>query len=147
MSKGSDNINNNKKQGWIKLQRSLQDHWIFENDKYLKRWLVILLSVNHAPKKFNVGNKINICQPGQSYASLETWAMQFRTCKRQVKKFFELLQNDDMILCEILGKGNQRKHLLTVKNWNIYQISDTGKDTEKIPEIDGDMILCEILGK
>ncbi|EAC3914326.1 DNA replication protein DnaD, partial [Listeria monocytogenes] len=33
--------------GWIKIYRSLQEHWIWENEKYLKWWLDLLLLANH----------------------------------------------------------------------------------------------------
>jgi hypothetical protein len=119
-----------EKDGWILLHRKLTDHWLWENDKYLKRWLTILMFVNHKPAKFNVGNALHICEPGSSYRSLEEWGRLFRTNKRNVKNFFSLLQGDVMISCQILGKGNQRKHLLSVVNWEHYQKIGTRKGTE-----------------
>lgn len=122
------------KTGWIKINRNIVNHWLWDNEKYLKRWVTILLYVNHAPTKFNVGYELNICQPGSSYRSLAEWSRLFKTDKNHTKKFFELLQNDGMILCEILGKGNQRKHLLSVVNWNKYQQTNTRIETRKLPQ-------------
>lgn len=39
-----------------------------------------------------------------------------------------------MIQTEIMGRGNRRKHLLTVVNWVKYQQMETGNFTETVPE-------------
>jgi hypothetical protein len=122
--------------GWILIHRKITDHWTWENDKYFKRWITILLYVNHSPKEFVCGNELHTCQPGSSYRSLAEWSRLFKTNKKQVKNFFDLLQKDKMILCQILGKGNQRKHLLTVVNWKEYQIKGTENGTRKVPEME-----------
>ncbi|MBN2481026.1 MAG: hypothetical protein JXB19_04745 [Bacteroidales bacterium] len=111
--------------GWVKIYREITKHWLWQNDKYLKRWMTILLFVNHAPSKFNAGHELYTCPAGSSYRSLSEWASLFNTNKRQVKSFFDLLQSDNMISRQILGKGNQRKHLLSVVNWDKYQQSGT----------------------
>jgi hypothetical protein len=134
MNKDKPNSETKQSTGWILIHRKITDHWTWDNDKYFKRWITILLYVNHSPKEFVCGNELHICQPGSSYRSLEEWGRLLKTGKRQVKNFFDLLQKDKMILCQILGKGNQRKHLLTVVNWKEYQIKDTGKGTRSIPK-------------
>jgi hypothetical protein len=122
MDMDKDNTKPNQRPtGWILLHRKIQDHWLWEDDKNLKRWLTILLYVNHSPKKFTVGAELHTCEPGSSFIKLESWGRILKTDKNHVKKFFELLQSDGMILCQILGRGNQRKHLLTVVNWKEYQ--------------------------
>ncbi len=114
------------KTGYIRLQRSIQESWIW-NDRRLKWWLVILLNVNHAETTVAVGNNIYPCRPGQSYRSIESWAVLFGCAKSTVNKFFDLLQRDDMIIRETIGKGKRRKHLLTVVNWSKYQANGNGK--------------------
>ena len=39
--------------GWIKLHRKIQDHWVWQDDRYLRYWLTILLNVNHESKKIS----------------------------------------------------------------------------------------------
>jgi hypothetical protein len=116
--------------GYVGIFRSITDHWVWRDDKMFKRWMTILLYVNHAPVKFNAGNELHTCPAGSSFRSLEEWGRLFGTNKRNVKKFFDLLQTDVMISCKILGKGNRRKHLLTVVNWDKYQKMGTGLGTE-----------------
>ena len=120
--------------GWISIYRKIQEHWIWQDEKYLKWWLTVILNVNHEPKKFPVGNEVLVCNPGQSFRSIEQWTAMFLCSKKTTVKFFEMLKNDDMIHCEIVGKGNRRKHLLTVVNWDEYQKKETEISPSRKPE-------------
>ena len=117
--------------GWIKIHRQIQDSWIWEDSKLLKWWLIILFHVNHEPKRFPVGDKIYVCNEGQSFRSLEQWGELFSCSKRAVLKFFDMLQKDGMVTKEIIGNGNRRRMLLTVNNWATFQELRTENDTEK----------------
>lgn len=121
-------------EGWIKLFRKIQTHWIWQDEKKLKWWLSILLNVNHAPQKFPVGDELFICECGQSFRSIEQWTSMFLCSKKTTIKFFELLKKDGMISCEIVGNGNRRKHLLTVLNWEEYQQEETELCASTKPE-------------
>jgi hypothetical protein len=120
--------------GWVKLYRDITSHWIWHNEKYLKWWLTIILNVNHEAKKFPVGMELYICNPGQSFRSIKEWTDMFSCSKPTTIKFFGMLKNDSMIQTEIIGKGNQRKHLLTVINWDKYQQTETENFTRKKPK-------------
>lgn len=120
--------------GYVSLHREIMEHWIWEDPVKLKRWLTILMNVNHAPKKFPVGNELFTCNPGQSFRSIQQWTDLFICSKPTTIKFFKMLENDGMILTEILGNGNRRKHLLTVVNWEKYQQKETENFTRKKPK-------------
>lgn len=120
--------------GWIKLHRSIQDHWIWQDPRYLKWWLTILISVNYEDKKYMVGMESHICKPGQSFRSIEGWTELFSCTKKTTIKFFDMLKKDNMILSETVGRGNRRKHLLTVVNWDEYQDEETENSTENYTE-------------
>lgn len=117
-------------EGWISVHRGIQQCWIWENEKYLKWWITILLNVNHSDKKYPIGHEINICRSGQSFRSLEGWTELFSCSKKTTIKFFEMLKKDSMISTEVIGNGNRRKLLLTVLNWDKYQ----QPSTERIPD-------------
>jgi len=121
-------------EGWIKLHRKIQDHWIWQDDKYFKWWSIILLNVNHSESKFPVGDELMLCKPGESFKSIETWTSLFSCSKKTTVKFFLLLKNDDMISTKIVGKGNRRKHLLTVANWMDYQVEETELGVGVVPK-------------
>lgn len=120
--------------GWLKIYREIQEHWIWQDEKYLKWWLTIVLNVNYEAKKFPVGTELFVCNPGQSFRSIEQWTDMFSCSKPTTLKFFEMLKKDDMIQTKIVGKGNRRKHLLTVVSWAKYQQTETGNFTETVPE-------------
>lgn len=121
--------------GWVKVHRKILDHWVWNNEKYFRWWMLILLKVNYEKKVFPVNYKMLECNPGQSFMSLDTWAGLFGCSKKTVVKFFYLLKKDGMINTEIIGKGNQRNHLLTVLNWDNYQQTETEKGTSGKPGV------------
>jgi hypothetical protein len=98
--------------GWIKLYRDLNKHWIWDNSDYLKWWLDILLEVNHTDSKVVIKNKIYECKRGEKLYSLDTWATRWKTNKSKVRRFFELLQKDSMI---VLKNETQTTRLIVCK--------------------------------
>lgn len=110
--------------GWIKISRTIQDHWIFENQKWFKWWCTILLQVNHsdAEKLFN-GSILNI-KAGQSIKSLRTWGLLFDCTPKTAGKFFDLLSENDMIIKERIGTSKRSSTFITVVNWSKYQTGD-----------------------
>lgn len=116
--------------GWISLYRSVKKHWIFENDKYFKWWVLMLFEVNHSDKKFNRYYQIHTIKKGQSVNSLRTWGNLFGTTPKTVTKFFNLLEKDKMISLEKIGKSTQALTLITIENYAQYQ----GQSKQEIPQ-------------
>jgi hypothetical protein len=121
-------------EGWIKLHRSIQENWIWQDLKLSRWWIIVLLNVNYKPKEFSVGDEKFTCNPGQSFRSIIEWTMLFGCSKKTTVKFFKMLQKDNMISIEILGNGNRRKHLLTVEKWEEYQQMETEIYTGRKPK-------------
>jgi hypothetical protein len=113
-------------QGWIKLERAIQDHWIFEDPIKLKWWITILLNVNHTEKKVNIGNKIYLVKRGESIKSLSNWAELFKTDKSSVRRYFELLKTDTMIDT----KNEHKTTRLTICNYESYVDDRNASETQ-----------------
>lgn len=111
-------------EGWISLHRKITEHWIWSDPIKLKWWLDLLLSVNHIGKKINIGNELIECKRGQSVMSLQNWAKRWLTSKSTVKRFFSLLENDQMITIESLPKTTR----ITICEYDSYQ--DIRNDNE-----------------
>ena len=117
----AEDYQENYQSGWIKLNRSIKHHWLFQNDKFFKQWVLMLLEVNHTDKDFLIGYEIHKIKRGQSAKSLRSWAELFNCNVKQVIKFFELLEKDKMISKEIIGKGKQSTTLINITNYAQYQ--------------------------
>ena len=103
--------------GWIKLQRSIKDHWIWDDPIKLKWWIDLLITANHCTKKVNIGNQIFECGRGQSIQSLKTWADQWKVSRDKARHFLELLEKEGMITYESLGVSTR----ITICNYDEYQ--------------------------
>ena len=107
------------KNGWIKLHREIQNHWIYDDAEKFKAWIDILLEVNHSEVKTPIKNELFTCYRGESLKSLGTWAYIFgkNWNKSKVRRFFDLLQNDSMIVL----KSERKTTRLKVCNYDLYQ--------------------------
>lgn len=102
--------------GWIKLHRQIREHWIWEDANKLKWWFDIVLTVNNAPAKVNIGYEIFECNRGESLLSIGSWAERWKVSKDTARNFLTLLEKDNMISRVSLGKTTR----LTVCNFDTY---------------------------
>jgi len=124
-----NNFEENKREGWIGLYRSLKNHWIYPDDRpytEMEAWIDLLLSVNHKERPVRVKNKVLKCKRGQSVRSLTKWAERWKWSKSKVYRFFELLQSDDMIETESETVTTR----VTVCNFGTYQFPTNGDETQ-----------------
>ena len=118
--------------GWIKIHRQIEDHWVFENPVYLKRWLTILMKANHSDRKINLGYDLIDINSGQCAYSLRTWSAIFECGTKQTTKFFDMLENDGMIKRETIGSGKQSTTLINISNYEQFQtIKETQGTTQE----------------
>ena len=115
-------------EGWIKLHRKSFDNFLYKENRPLTRreaWEDILLRVNYIEGESLFGNEKIICKRGQSIKSLDTWAKIFNWDKSKVKRFFDLLQKNSMIVVENLHKTTR----ITVCKYEDYQGDQNGNET------------------
>ncbi|EGJ5993799.1 DnaD domain-containing protein [Listeria monocytogenes] len=104
--------------GWIKIYRSLQEHWIWENEKYLKWWLDLLLLANHQDRDILINGELITIKRGQKHTS-ELWlSNRWNADRKQVRKFLELLKKNDMIT---MTKSRQKGTTYEISNYNDFQ--------------------------
>lgn len=104
--------------GWIKIYRSLQEHWIWENEKYLKWWLDLLLLANHQDRDILINRELITIKRGQKHTS-ELWlSNRWNADRKQVRKFLELLKKNDMIT---ITKSRQKGTTYEISNYNDFQ--------------------------
>ncbi|HDM9031024.1 TPA: DnaD domain-containing protein [Listeria monocytogenes] len=104
--------------GWIKIYRSLQEHWIWENEKYLKWWLDLVLLANHQDRDILINGELITIKRGQKHTS-ELWlSNRWNADRKQVRKFLELLKKNDMIT---ITKSRQKGTTYEISNYNDFQ--------------------------
>jgi len=115
-------------EGWIKIHRQIQKHWVWDNPDYLKAWIAILMTVNHEEKKILIHGELFECGRGESFLSLSNWTKTFGKgwTMRKTRTFFELLKNDSMIDT----KGYRKTTHLKVCNYDSYQEQRQANDTQ-----------------
>ena len=137
-------------EGWIKICRGINQHWLWDDAEYLKRWIDLLLLAAWEPKKKLVQGQLVEIGRGQAIVSVRSlqdrWAKKTkkgkivsRPSKTSVSNFLNLLREDEMILLE--NRGHQIT-MLTICNYERYQDrgngnGDTNGDTngDKIKNI------------
>ena len=114
--------------GWIKLHRTLQDHWIYPKRNFsdYEAWIDILLSVNHQEKKVKLGLQVLTCGRGESLRSIKGWANRWGWSKAKAYRFLGLLEKEKMIVL----KSETISTRLTVCNYDSYQDKRNADETQ-----------------
>lgn len=115
-----------EKLGWISLHRSIQNHWLFQEDRKFSKfeaWIDLILIANHKDGKvMHDGQLINV-KRGQKLTSLRKLGNQWSWSITKVDKFLNILHEDGMIVL----KKDTKKTLVTIVNYDVYQNIDLEK--------------------
>jgi len=113
-------------EGWIKIDRKIQEHWIFQDSWRLKNWLDLILMVNHKENKVLINGTLFTCKRGETLRSIQTLSNRWKCSKSKVRRFLELLKNDNMIQLTNEIKTTRIK----VCNYETYQIDRITKKSQ-----------------
>lgn len=118
-----------KKQGYISLYRSIQEHWLWKSKPFSRgqAFIDLVLSANHADDKVAVGNEIIEVKRGSFITSQKKLAGQWGWSRTKVKSFLDLLESDNMIE----QKSDTKKTYLTISNYAVFQDLGNSKKTSK----------------
>ncbi|AVP54501.1 phage protein [Clostridium tetani] len=131
-----------KEKGWISLYRDIQEHWIWEDAEKLKAWLDLLLLANHQSRKILLGNEVIEIKRGSTHTSELKLMDRWNWSKKKVRNFLQLLEKDNMIICEKSKKGTT----ITIINYEVYQGSRNHRETIKEPQGNHKETIKELLG-
>ena len=104
--------------GWVKIHRSIQDHWIWEDPVKLKWWLDLIMMANHQENKILINGELVIVSSGERHTSEDKLATRWGVSRNTVRKFLTLLEKDGMIS---MKKSRQTGTTYKVLNYNVYQ--------------------------
>lgn len=106
--------------GWISLHRKIQENWIFPKGRtftQFEAWVDLLLNANHKEQKVVLKNELYICKRGQQLRSMQTLAEKWNWSRSKVRRFFDLLVKDSMVVL----KADQITTQITICNYDTYQ--------------------------
>jgi len=112
--------------GWIKIERSVADHWIFEDPWKFRCWIDLLLLVNHAETKVEIQGQIFVCKSGQTLRSLLNLSNRWRCSRSKARRFLKLLEADGMIET----KDERKTTRITICNYATYQTERNTNETQ-----------------
>lgn len=110
-------------EGWNKIYRSIQEHWLWTCEPFSRgqAWIDLLLMVNHKSAKVMVNGNLIIVERGQSITSIRKLSDRWKWSTKKVTHFLEQLVKDNMI--EYIT--DNAKTVITIINYDKYQ----GKET------------------
>ena len=120
-------------EGWISIHRKIRDNHLFKEKRVFSKfeaWLDLLLEVNHQDNKFILGNELVEVKRGSTITSIRQLCDKWGWSNTKVKKFFELLELDEMIT----HKSDTKKTLVSIVNYDLYQPREKEKRHENDTE-------------
>lgn len=116
-------------EGWIKLHRAIQEHWLWDDEPFTRgqAFIDLLLMVNHKDKKIMFNGELIEVKKGSKITSLRQLSDRWKWSTNKVKKYLEQLQKDGMINY----KSDNKKTLLTIENYGVYQGQGNTEETQK----------------
>lgn len=124
-------------QGWIKLHRQIKEHWLYQEQRKFTKfeaWIDILLEVNHKDNKFLLGSELVEVKRGQTITSIRQLCDRWGWSNTKVTQFLKMLEADGMVTY----KSDSKKTVLTVDNYEVYQVSGDEETTVKRRRNDGE---------
>jgi hypothetical protein len=113
-------------EGWIKTYREIIDHWVWQNDKYLKGWLWFLLRANHTNNKILMGSDLTEVKRGEFITSISKICDATGMTMQSTRTFLTLLEKDKMINKVTTSKLTK----ISICNYEHYQ---DGQQTNNKP--------------
>lgn len=118
--------NENYKTGYIKLFRSLKNHWIWEKGRKrtkLEAFLDLLLMASHSGLKEPIGYDLIDIKKGQILTSQEKLGIQWRWDRGAVRSFLKLLEKDGILNQQTTSKYT----MITICKYDSYQNLEPSK--------------------
>ena len=103
--------------GFIKLDRSIFEHWIFQDAEKFKAFVDLVQLARWKDEKLLVGNDLVTIPRGSYYTSELKLAARWGWGRDKIRNFLTLLEKERMIKKKSTTKGT----MLTIENYRVYQ--------------------------
>lgn len=108
-----------KKIGFLKIERSLESHWLWKEKPYAngQAWIDLLMCAKYKDDKAPFGKDLIMLKRGQLVTSQLQLAEKWGWHRDSVRRLLTALQNDGMVRIE----GNNKYTIITICNFDTYQ--------------------------
>lgn len=108
-----------KDKGWIKLDRSITENWIYEADAfdYFHAFVDLLLMASFEEHKIKVKGKVIESKPGQVITTIPALAKRWGWSENRVRRFLRTLCGSATVTTDGTPDGTS----VTFVNWAKYQ--------------------------
>ena len=104
--------------GWIKLNRKITEHWLWQDAERLKWWLDLLFLAAWEDKKILHDSHLLVLRKGQMVASISFLSERWGKSNPTIIKFLKLLEEEGMIYRQTLYRQTP---IITICNYEKYQ--------------------------
>ena len=111
--------------GFIKLDRSIFEHWIFQDAEKFRAFVDLIQLARWKDEKLLIGNELVTIPRGSYYTSELKLAERWGWSRNKTRDYLKLLETEHMIT----KKGTTKGTMLTVENYRVYQDEGTTKST------------------
>lgn len=111
--------------GWIKLHRSIQEHWLWDCEfSYAQAWIDLLLNACHKPNRLMIKGQVIELRRGQQARSEVTLSSEWKWSRGKVRRFLNQCLKDGMIEQETTHLTS----IISICNYDDFQSCDTPDD-------------------
>lgn len=104
-------------EGWICLDRRIENHWIWDDPEMLRAWVYLLIAAHWEEKKVLVGSRTEIIPRGSLHVSERFLANKFKWSRGKLRNFLLELQKDHMLFLDRSTDGTT----IQIINYEEYQ--------------------------
>ena len=112
--------------GWIKLPRSIINHWLWQDAEFLKWWCDLLFLAAYTERKQLVGKQLVTLKVGQLVASTSYLCQRWKRSRPMVERFINLLIQEGLLRKEM----SHNIAMLTITNC-AYLDADLNTDKQR----------------
>jgi DNA-binding transcriptional regulator YhcF (GntR family) len=120
--------------GWVKLHRELLEKDISQNVILFAIWHFLLLAAVYKETQLLWNGKQKKLQPGQAVIGIRELAQRWDISSRTVHKWLDYLEKTGRIVKESCTRGT----IVTICNWDVYQISEDESFTQSKHEVNAE---------
>ena len=115
--------------GWIKLDRKIQDHWLWQKKPFSEgqAWIDLIMLANHEDEKFMYRGRLVNGKRGTVYRSMLSLSERWGWSRKKVKRFLSVLESDGMLTINATTQDTT----ICLINYGIFQDKRTTKGTTK----------------